>query len=110
MDILRIIESYNIHYNKYQHSPIKCILYGRLSRLEWLYKNKYLMTLYDKDLCYCDKPYWMYVQNTDVSLRTDLCGHCQVASTTKLSTFSKEQNLEQGQKTEITLWLEKNNL
>lgn len=94
MDILRIIESYNVDYDIYKHSPIKCISYGKLDRLKWLFKNKYSMTLFDIDYCYCD--------NEFRCLGADYpkCGHCQYSSTTTLLDYAK-QNDNSG----IIVWL-----
>lgn len=81
LDILKLIESYNIFYDKYLHSIMKCILYGNINRLKWLFQNKYPKTLFDKDCCYCDYPDWM-----------DICGHCHYASKHTLLDFAIKEN------------------
>lgn len=72
-DILQLIESYNISYDRYHHSSFKCILYGNINRLRWLFENKYPKTLFDKDVCYCD---------------FQMCSHCLYASTHSLLDFA----------------------
>ncbi len=96
MDILKIIESYNIEYDMYKDTPMKCIYNGKIHRLKWLYENKYPMTLFDLDYCYCD--------NEFRCLGADYarCGHCQYARTTTLLDYAKQEK-----QTSISLWLRK---
>ncbi len=90
LDILKIIESYNICYNKYLHSPMKCILYGNINRLNWLFQNKYPKTLFDKDCCYCNYPNWM--DNCNYPNWMDICSHCHYASKHTLLDFAIKEN------------------
>lgn len=96
MDILRMIESYNVEYNMYKHSPIKCIYYGKLDRLKWLYNNKYHMTLFDIDYCYCENEF-RYLGVDYLK-----CGHCQYANTTTLLDYAQQEK-----QLNISKWLEK---
>ena len=85
IDILKIIESYNIDYDIYKHSVLKCTLYGKIQRLQWLHDNKYKLTLYDVEFCEC--PPWQ--RNLSDEYRK--CSHCQYVSCHKLMDFAIKQ-------------------
>lgn len=102
MDLLRLVESYQMIYNSYRYSPMKCIIYGKLKHLQWLHNNRYYMSLFDKDFCYCDKPYWMYFHSDIRPYNPSACGFCQYASTSSLLDFAKKE-----QQDHIVKWIKK---
>jgi hypothetical protein len=109
MDVLKKIQNYNLLYDHYRFSPIKCIINGKLKQLQWLEKNKYPLTLFDKEFCYCDRPYWMYrvgdISHGSHTLNPDnCCGHCYYVSITSLIDFAIKENQEK-----IIKWIEKLN-
>ena len=98
MDTLKIIESYNIRYDMYQHSVIKCIMRDNLKMLKWLYKNKYPFTLFDIDYCQCES--WLPRMGVDYSR----CSHCIYVNITLPLDFAIKEN-----KLEIIEWLKDKN-
>jgi len=107
MNVLKLIQSYTLKYNHYQFTPMKCIINGNLKHLQWLDYNKYPITLFDKEFCYCDQPYWMY-RVGDISYGhsnpNKYCGHCYYVSITSLMDFAVKQK-----QNNIIKWIEKLN-
>ena len=98
MDTLKIIESYNLRYDTYRHSIIKCIINNNLVMLKWMHKNKYPFTLFDIDYCQCET--WLRPMGIDY-IR---CDHCiYVYTTSPLDIAIKENKLE------IIEWLKDKN-
>jgi hypothetical protein len=109
MDVFRLIQSYNLYYDYYRFSTMKCIMNGKLGHLQWLEQNKYSLDLFDKEFCYCDRPYWMYrvgdISHGNTQINPDnCCGHCHYVSITSLLDFAIKENQER-----IIKWIQKLN-